>query len=94
MNALSSSPDGGEVNGEKTRGFAVSHATQVTVERVFFAFREVHGFHDFVCGGVVLFFLKIERNDGGMSVLIIGHAGEILVVFEDLFEVVLYSAKH
>lgn len=94
MNALSSSPDGSEVNGEKTRCFAVGHATQVTVERVFFAFREVHGFHDFVCDGVVLFFPEIEGNDGGISVLIIGHAGEILVVFEDLFEVVLYSAKH
>ncbi len=90
---MSSSPDGGEVNGKKTRGFAVGHATQVTVERVFFAFREVHGFHDFVRGGVVLFFLKIEGNDGGMSVLIVGHAGEILVVFEDLFEIALHFRK-
>ena len=93
MNALSSSPDGSEVNGEKTRCFAVGHATQVTVERVFFAFREVHGFHDFVRGGVVLFFLKIEGNDGGMSVLIVGHAGEILVVFEDFFEIALHFRK-
>ena len=93
MNALSSSPDCSEVNGEKTRGFAVGHATQVTVERVFFAFREVHGFHDFVGGRVVMFFLKIEGNDGGMSVLIFGHAGEIPVVFEDLFEIALYFRK-
>lgn len=93
MNVLSSSPDGSEVNGEKTRCFAVGHATQVTVERVFFAFREVHGFHDFVRGGVVLFFREIEGNDGGMSVLIVGHAGEILVVFEDLFEIALYFRK-
>ena len=90
---MSSSPDGGEVNGEKTRGFTVGHATQVTVKRVFFAFREVHGFYDFVRGGVVLFFLKIEGNDGGMSVLIVGHAGEIPVVFEDLFEIALYFRK-
>lgn len=90
---MSSSPDGGEVNGEEPLCFTVGHATQVTVERVFFAFREVHGFYDFVRGGVVLFFLKIEGNDGGMSVLIVGHAGEILVVFEDLFEIALYFRK-
>ena len=42
LNALPYFPDGSEVNGGQTRGFAVSHVTWVTVERFFFVFCEMH----------------------------------------------------